>query len=197
MFNSVLSLIRGSGKVVQKPIHLEVVCSADIESIKNYLITEIQPRYDQPAAARQPDPSGNFFISGHDGRLLDIERSAQLIAEAICSFEDRTAVLIVQDIPESDAGFANLEIMLRSLIDQNQDKDQVTEIFLIDPSTGNQLNLLGATKQIYRPTSLSVASTIKIPVHLSFLRLDEELGAFTKRQKWSDDHRIQTTRRIG
>jgi beta-lactamase class A len=73
---------------------------------------------------------------------------------------------------------------LKQLIDQIQEQGQITEVVLIDPSTGDTFDFARQNlKDVPPEISFTAASTIKIPIMISSFRImDEEPDATTKKQ---------------
>jgi beta-lactamase class A len=172
------------GKFHAEPIHLELKMSWSQQKIRDYLINEIVPRYDKPAKAKQPILNGSGFLAGEIGFTLDIDSSIQTIEKALVSVESRFAVLSVTRIDEPKAIINNLETQLKQLIDQIQEQGQITEVVLIDPSTGDTFDFARQNlKDVPPEISFTAASTIKIPIMISSFRImDEEPEATTKKQ---------------
>lgn len=172
------------GKFIVNPINLELITSHNQQKIRDYLEKEITPRYDKPAKPRQPIINGIGFYSGESGYKLDIETAVTLIEKALISPNSRSVDLPVVEIAEPQGEITNLEIQLMSIIDQNQDQDQITEIVLIDPNTDNTFDFARKNQTDVTPEiSFTAASTIKIPIMVSsYRRMDSEPDATTRRQ---------------
>lgn len=172
------------GKFHSEPIHLELKMNWNQQKIRDYLISEIVPRYDKPAKAKQPLLNGTGFLAGENGFSLDIDSSIQTIEKALVSVESRSAALTVKEIDEPKALISNLEIQLKQLIDQNQEQGQITEVVLIDPTTGDTFDFARRDQKDVPPEiSFTAASTIKIPIMVSsFRKMDKEPDATTSKQ---------------
>ncbi len=168
----------------REPISIALESNADEEKIESFLRNEISARYDQPAAAKYPDLNGSGFYSGHPGYQLDIKKAVKMIQEALTSFDHQTIDLPIISIPEPPSSLTNLEILLSSVVDQNQDPDQITEIYLLDPKTGEEFDFARQNKSNLIPEiAFTAASTIKIPIMISaFKHLDEKPSAVVSRQ---------------
>ncbi|MBP8965280.1 MAG: hypothetical protein KBG27_07840, partial [Flexilinea sp.] len=166
------------------PISIALESYVDEEKIESFLRNEISVRYDQPAVAKYPDLNGSGFYSGHPGYQLDIEKAVEMIQEALTSFDHQTIDLPITSIPEPPSSLTNLKILLSSVVDQNQDPDQITEIYLLDPKTGEEFDFARQNKSNLIPEiAFTAASTIKIPIMISaFKHLDEKPSAVVSRQ---------------
>lgn len=169
------------GKYSLSPIHLEIPFNDLSEDVRTFLETEIIPRYDIMAISTQPDGSG--FRSGHSGRSLDIEASLPMIDTARKSGNDRAAELTVQSVPQPPADLRNLEIRLKAVIDTWQDKDQITEMYLSDPSTGESFDIARRNQEDLPPEiAFTAASTMKLPIMISsYIRMDNPPTTITMR----------------
>lgn len=175
--NSFLNFLMG--KFSQEPIRMDLKFTDMPASVRDFLADEIVPRYDIFPMSTQPD--GNGFRAGHAGRELDIEASLPLINEARLSGNDRNAELIITDLPQPPANILNLEILLRSVVDTWQDRDQITEIYLSDPSSGQSFDLARRNRTDLAPeVAFTAASTMKLPIMISsYARMDEKPSSFT------------------
>ncbi len=173
------------GKFQPDPFHLDIPVSFDRQKIYEYYENEIIPRYDQPAIPKQPDLSGIGFIAGKSGFALDIESAVALTeAKLNAPLDDRSIELPVSEIPEPAGTIANLEVRLKSLIDQYQDQGQITEIVLIEAGNGDSFNIARRNQEDLLPEiSFTAASTIKLPIMISsFRKIEGEPTAATRRQ---------------
>mgnify|MGYP000930763020 FL=1 len=166
------------------PVKLELSCNISEDQIRTYLENEISPRYDHAAMPKLPDPGASFFVAGSDGQKLDLDAAVAAISTSACNFENRTVTLPVEIDPEPPANIENLEIILKHIIDQNQDSGQVTEIYLIDPQTESTFDIARINNADIAPEiAFTAASTIKVPVMISsFRRMEGEPNAGTRRQ---------------
>lgn len=169
------------GKISQDPIILSLKFQELPDSVRTFLTDEITSRYDIVPMSIQPD--GMEFRAGHPGTALNIEDALPLIDAARRSGTDRFVDLPVTDLPEPPGNILNLEIMLRVVIDTWQDRDQVTEIFLSCPATGDTFDLARRNREDLPPEiAFTAASTMKLPIMISsYVRMDDTPTAFTMR----------------
>lgn len=173
-----------AGRFEPTAITESVVCSVDKAAISSYLQKEIAPRYDQTALPIQPKINEYRFEEGKEGVALDLEPAVDAIAAAACSFTSRAVDLPLIAVPEPKPATANLEVMLKKLIDLNQDPKQLTEIYFYDFRSNETLNFARRDKADFpAEVAFTAASTIKLPVLISsFIRLDQPPTALIKRQ---------------
>lgn len=159
------------------PINIDLQYTFDTASARNYLESEIVPRYDLPAIGKQPAATGGIgFYPGHSGSALNIDAAVPLIETAAISMNNRTVILPLETIEEPEGNLHNLEIQLMNVIDQYQDDGQVTEMVLIDPVRAEKIHLTRRNQEDLIPDiSFTAASTMKIPIMISsYVRMDEE-----------------------
>lgn len=154
------------------PTAIEIPLSASIseERLLGYLQNEVAARYDQPAAPAQPVPGSAVFAPGEQGRVLNIERSADLIKEALYSPVMRKVNLVFDTVSPSRPGFQNLETLLKQIMDL-AGYDGVAEIYIQELNTGQELHFAYSDGQdIPVDIAFTAASSIKIPVMVSVFR---------------------------
>lgn len=179
------AFLRSTFSPVQNhPFSIDIPCSADEAPIRQWLETEVKPRYDTSPIAPQPNTQGFGFYPAQMGREMDIEKAASDIAAAFCSSTERSVVIPVETTDAPAAEIENLAIQIRAIIDQYQDPSQITEVVLIDPKTDAMIDIARRDRQDMVPEiSFTAASTIKVPVMISsFARIEDEPDAFTLRQ---------------
>jgi beta-lactamase class A len=152
------------------PINIPLRADISEERLKEYLVKEIAPRYDQPASPAVPVPGSVVFQPGQPGKTLNIEKSASLISDALQSPAGRTINLSYENVGSAKPGFNNLETLLKQIIDLSG-FDGVIEIYLQDLETGQDLHFAYQNgKELPVDISFTAASSIKIPVMISTFR---------------------------
>jgi beta-lactamase class A len=142
------------------------------ERLRNYLMTEIAARYDQPPSPAAPIPGTVNFQPGQPGTTLDIDRAVAIIAEALRSPNSRVANLTYSKSTTPRPSLQNLQILMQQIIELSQFKGLV-EVYLEDLQTNQVIHF---TYQSGQKTSIPVNiafsgwSTIKIPVMVSAFR---------------------------
>jgi beta-lactamase class A len=146
--------------------------------MRAYLQDEIAARYDKPPTAAQPVPGSTDFMPGEQGATLDIDRAVVLIEDALRSPASRTVNLSYIASAAARPSFANLQIMLKQVIDTDGFTG-LAEIYLLDLQDGAELNFAYQNgEQVTPDVAFTAASTVKIPIMVSvFRRLDDEPSA--------------------
>jgi beta-lactamase class A len=140
------------------------------DRLRSYLVGEIAPRYDSPAAAAQPLPGSTSFQPGKAGTVLDIPRAVLLIKDAMRSQTSRSVNLTFGRLTPSRPSFQNLQVLLNQVIDVSR-FDGIGEVYLLDLQTNQELHF-AYQKGKTLPTDIgfTAASTIKIPIMISTFR---------------------------
>lgn len=162
------------------PAAAEVPLSATIseDRLRAYLQSEVAPRYNQPPAPARPVPGTTVFERGQPGIEIDIERTVQVIRDAMRSPTDRIVNLTYSQTMPSRPPLQNLQVLLQQIIDTDG-FDGITEVYLLDLQTRQELNFAYSQGQTLTPgIAFTAASTIKIPIMVSsFRRIPEPTPA--------------------
>jgi len=162
-------------------INIPLNADYDESRIREYLRSEIAPRYDKPAVSPKPIPGATHFSSGETGTTLDYDRSTIQIVDALGSATNRSVNLVLDQSPVPRPSMADLETMMKQIIDVSG-FDGMAEIYLKDLDYHRTLSFA------YQPgfedfppgIAFSAWSTIKIPVMVTAFRyLDEP---------WPEEH---------
>jgi beta-lactamase class A len=149
---------------------IPLVATIDETKLREYLVNEIVPRYDQPAAAYVPIPGSVNFEAGKAGSQLDVDRSVELVSMALRSPTTRVVNLSVGKINSSKPSFTNLKVLMQQIIDVASFTG-VTEIYVLDLQTGQELQMAYQQGEYFPPDiAFSAESIIKIPVMISSFR---------------------------
>ncbi len=159
-----------------KPNPVPLSASISEERVRAYLENEIVPRYDQSAKAPVASQGSIGFTQGESGRELDIDRSIQLIQQALRSATDRHVVLPYNRTSPPQASASSLEYLIYQILQQNQ-FDGVAEFYIMDVDTREEINVAFSELQsIPTGVSFTAASTIKLPIMIYlFANRDEPL----------------------
>ncbi len=179
------SLIRFlMGKFSQEAIRLEIPFVSKAAEARAFLENEVVPRYNITAIGRQPNAGRNGFIAGHGGRELDVDAALPLIESAARSGVNREVELPINETAEPAGNLLNLELILKSVMDQYQDEGQVTEIYLSDPSVDETFDIARMNNADVVPEiAFTAASTMKLPIMIaSYARMDEAPSTLIQRQ---------------
>lgn len=146
----------------------------DANALRVYLQSEIAARYDREAEAFVPVPGSVNFQTGAPGRQLDIDRSVELISNALKSPAPRVVNLSTTQTGSSRPSLTTLKVLLQQIIDSREFAGEV-EMYMIDLQTGNEMQLAyRAGEQLVPEIAFSADSTIKIPIMVeSFRRVAE------------------------
>lgn len=159
--------------------------------LRNYLLTEIANRYDQPPTAALPIPGTPNFQPGVQGTELDIDRSVLLINSILKSNNTRRVDLPLQRAEPARPTLENLRILLQQTILDVSAFDGVIGLYLSDLQTGDEITLyyeLGEPIAIPPDVAFSAASTIKIPIMVAAFRRG---GEDPESQKQLDETALQ------
>ena len=154
----------------------ETPLDADIDTnrVRQYLLSEIASRYDEPPSISVPIPGTINFQSGEPGKVLDIDSSIQVVERALTSAVDRTAPLVISSVAPKRPSLENLEVLIQQIIDRSN-FDGLTEVYILDLQKREELNFAYERGISYDPgIAFTAASTVKIPIMASvFRRLGE------------------------
>ena len=145
------------------------------EQLLAYLQTEIAPRYDKPASPAQPIAGSVTYQPGEPGQELNVDRALTLIEDALRSPTSRVVTLTYQRTAPTRPTFANLEILLKQIIELNG-FDGVIGVYLTDLQNAQEMHFVLDNNQEVSVDPVDVvftaSSTIKIPIMISnILRL--------------------------
>ena len=160
-----------------KPDPIPLRYSLSAERLRTFLRDEIAIRYDQPATDAIPIPGSTQFQPGNPGTKLDVDRAAILIEDALRSPSNRIVNLTYSQIEPSRPSYQNLEVLLKQVLDSTG-FDGLTEVFLLDLNSFNEINFAYQQGQSVRPNiAFTAASTMKIPIMVSvFNRATEPIS---------------------
>lgn len=152
------------------------------------LVENIAARYDLPPIPPQPEPGRPFFNAGTPGTVLDQERAAELIVEALFSPDHRLVNLPVISNQRSLPSIDSLEILIKQLAAVD-DFYGLLDVYMVNLQNGQDLHLIHMSGEDF-PTepdaAFTAVSTIKIPILLAtFVYRDLPLDAET--EKWLED----------
>ncbi|GAB4500553.1 MAG: serine hydrolase [Anaerolineales bacterium] len=158
----------------RSPASADIPLLADFseERLQIYLLTEIAPRYDQPAIAAMPVPGQTTFSPGAPGQALDVERAVPLIEDALRSPNHRVVALSAQNTSAGRPSLDNLKILIEQIVDLTP-FDGVLGFYMLDLQNGQELHFgYNQNKEIGVQPDLpfTASSTIKIPVLVSVMK---------------------------
>lgn len=161
---------------VPNEVPLQALISED--RLRSYLTDEIAARYDNPPTAYVPVPGTTNFETGTPGSVLDVERAVILIKDAMSSPSARVVNLSINSVSAPRPSLQNLQILLQQVIDVSE-FDGITEIYLLDLQTNQELHFAYQSGQVLTPDiAFTAASTMKIPIMASvFQKIGEPAPA--------------------
>jgi len=148
---------------------IPLVASVSPDRLREYFLTEIVPRYDQPPTPAQPIPGSTEFTPGNPGLTLDVERAVIQLEDALRSPTERTFILSTQRTAAGRPSLQNMEVLLQQILATN-DFAGVAGIYLLDLQTGEEIHfgyLAGNEIPVNPDIAFSASSTIKIPIMVS------------------------------
>ncbi len=162
------------------PVRAEV-SPAELEAA----MRDIAARYDEPPEPARPVPGTTRFEAGEPGRVLDISRAAELVAEVITRPSNRRVNLPVVADAAARPGLGTLETLLKQIAEVRE-FDGLADIYLMDLRTGEELHMVtfnGEDIQSNPDVAITAGSTIKIPIAISYFRfndlpLDDQVGVW-------------------
>ncbi|MBN1265766.1 MAG: serine hydrolase [Anaerolineales bacterium] len=135
-------------------------------------LQDIAVRYDIPPLPPEPIPGSPTFGPGTPGKVLDIERSIDLIAESLNDSEKRSVVLVLDQETPLRATMQTLEILIKQNLDV-EDFDGLASIYIRDLWTGEELHFSYYQNEdipVEPDIAFTAASTNKISIMLSYYR---------------------------
>jgi Beta-lactamase enzyme family len=148
------------------------------------LLKDIAARYDLPPVPPQPEPGRPFFTAGKPGTVLNQDRGAELLAQALFSPTHRVVDLPVLTNQYSLPSQASLETLIKqvAIVDNYYG---LLDVYMANLQTGQEMHIISYNGQDY-PLEPDIAfaaiSTIKIPILLStFINLDGSLDPVTEK----------------
>jgi hypothetical protein len=149
------------------PVPLDADYSESL--VRSYLESEISARYDQPATSAVPQVGSVSFQPGNPGTTVAIDRAVIQIENALFSPDRRVVNLPMEEIDPERPAFANLEILLKQLLDVAE-FDGIASLYLLDLQTSQEIHFIYSNGVDY-PTSpdikFTASSIIKIPIMVS------------------------------
>jgi beta-lactamase class A len=140
------------------------------DRLRNYLETEIAPRYDTPSEPAQPIPGTTNFAPGTPGQALDIDRAVILIEDALRSPTNRVVSLSFRRSAPARPTIENLNILLQQTV-QVAGFDGVLGLYMLDLQTGQEIHFGmdgGEIISVQPDISFTSSSMVKIPIMVSY-----------------------------
>lgn len=158
-----------------RPINIPLTASYNEDRIRDYLQLEISPRYDMPATPPRPIPGTTQFAEGIPGTKIDVERATLQIVNALKSPTNRRINLSLERTTNPRPSLADLEVMIRQIIDVSG-FDGIVEVYMQD--LGSTRNILlaqqGNGQELPPDIAFSSWSLVKIPLMVTTFRYMDE-----------------------
>lgn len=156
-------------------INIPLKADYNEERIREFLRTEIAPRYDTPATPPQPIPGTTQFAEGTPGTQLDLDRATLQIVDALKSPINRRLTLSLDQATIPLPTLVDLEVLLKQIIDLSG-FDGLVEYYMQDMNANRSIHFAYQENQDPIPPNIAFSSwsTIKIPVMITaFRKMDE------------------------
>jgi hypothetical protein len=168
---------------VEPPSEIPLSYSISENRLRTYLNEEIASRYDQPPTSPLPAVGTVNFQPGQQGTVLDIDRSTDMIDNALKSTSQRTVDLILKKTDPPRPSIQNLEILLKQTIDISEFEGLVG-LYFQDLQTGDEIHFAyqqGENFSTNPDVAFTAASIIKIPIMVSvFRRVGDDIDPETQ-----------------
>lgn len=160
----------------QMPVSQEVPLRARIDNVmlRHFLENEVAPRYNVQPEPYVPIPGNVYFMEGKPGIVLDVDRSIELISQALKSPSERVISLAMEKNVAARPSLDNLKTLIAQLIDANGFTG-IAEVYLLDLQTGEEMQLAYQNGETLKPDiAFSAYSTIKIPIMIKVFQSKSE-----------------------
>lgn len=151
------------------PVPLRATIAED--RLRNYLQTEIAPRYDRPPVPAQLAPgSTTSFTPGQAGQTLDVDKAVPLIEDALRSSTNRTVTLTSTTGAVARPTLDNLRLLLKKNV-LDSGFDGVIGVYMLDLQNGQEIHFAmdrGQEISVEPDVAFTASSTIKIPILVAY-----------------------------
>ncbi len=152
------------------PADIPLRATISEERLRDYLQSEIAPRYDQPPVPPQPIPGSPNFTPGQPGQILDVERAVPLIEAALQSPTNRVVTLSSTQGVAIRPPLQTLEILLKQILAASG-FDGTLGLYMLDLQNGQEIHFAldqGREIPVEPDVVFTASSTIKIPILVSY-----------------------------
>lgn len=158
-----------------RQINIPLDSDYEEERVDEFLRIEIASRFDTPPTSPQPVPGSTQFQSGSQGTQLDFDRATLQVIDALQSPTNRVVNLTLNQAPIPGPSIADLEVMLKQIIDVSG-FDGIVELYMQDLSSIRNIHFAYQAEGNDLPPNIAFSSwsTVKIPVMITALREMEE-----------------------
>jgi beta-lactamase class A len=158
---------------VSPPAEIPLRASYSEARLEAYLADEVAARYDKAPTPAQPAVGTVNFQPGIQGTQLNVNRSVDLIDQALRSTSRRVVDLPLQRIQPPRPAFHNLEILLKQTISDVNKFDGLVGLYLLDLQNSQEIHFAyqnGESLPTRPDVAFTAASIIKIPILVSAFR---------------------------
>jgi beta-lactamase class A len=161
-----LNYLLGQENITLRDIPL--VADYQRNALSAYLENEIAARYDQTAGRAGYDVATLTTFAGASGTELDVDAAVDAIDAALRRPSDREVILPLSQGEFVDPSLATLEDLIIAYLDSQgfiyDGQTSVASIFIMDLTTGDEINILG-------DVAFTAASTSKVPILIDYFRV--------------------------
>jgi beta-lactamase class A len=139
------------------------------------LIEDIAARYDLPPVPPQPQAGTPFFSAGQPGVVINQDRTAELLKNALFSTANRTVVFPVLTNQNSLPSLPTLETLIKQIVSANEFQG-VVDVYLLNLQTGQEMHMVrlnGEDLPENPDVAFSALSTIKMAIMLEVYRTND------------------------
>ena len=162
------------GRNEAAPVDVPLAAIVEEDQIRDYLNSEIIPRYLQSGVPITPIPGTTNFEPGQPGQGLDIPNAVEDIRQALLSPDvQQVGLTLIEDvIPQPPEG------MLEAFLEHNINWigfDDLVEIYTASMASDEAYHFaLRGGENVPPDVAFTAASTIKIPIMISVLRRTDD-----------------------
>ena len=147
------------------PVTVALTASLSEADLRNYLL-DVAARYDQTRSTANYDLVTMSFGAGASGAKLDVEKSIDLIRDALYKPEGRRVTLATKNEPAANASMSTLRQAIEAYMIgrgiKNDGVNMAASIMVIDLETGEEMS-------INPDVAYSAMSTVKIPILINVM----------------------------
>jgi len=161
----------------QQVSNIPLVATYSENRLRDFLVEEIAPRYDQPPAPAKPVVGTVHFQPGEPGTVLDVDRAIPAIERALFSPTQRTVTLTLRQSTPARPPFRVLQTLIEQAIDLDN-FNGLAAVYVLDLQSAQEIHLIrqqGQSLSTSPDVAFTAASTIKIPIMVSVFRRLENI----------------------
>ncbi len=161
-------------RISSEAVTVPLDATVNSETLRNYLVQEIEPRYTQAGTPLSPIPNTTNFALSTTGNGLDLDQSVTDITAALLDPDIHQVALSVTNAATGSLDWSALEAFLKHNIEWTG-FDGLVEVYVQAMENGQTLHFATWDGVDVTPNiAFTGASTIKVPIIISLFRnLDE------------------------